>query len=256
MRQSKRVRFTNERGNELAGIVDIPTAQAWTWAVFTHCFTCTKDLKSIVRISRRLAEHGIGVLRFDCTGLGDSQGDFSATNFATTCQDLQAAARFLRSDFGPPNLLIGHSFGGAASLASAEQLDSVEAVVTIAAPSDTHHLAAHIDRQNPRIAADGEGDFTVGGQNYRLRRQLLDDLRSFDFDKVLSRLVVPVLIFHSPIDETLAWDHAVRLFDSIAGSKAFVSLDGADHLLINQPNDTLFVADVIALWLARYVQRS
>ena len=255
MRQSKRVKFSNRRGELLAGIAEIPTVPLWTWAVFTHCFTCTKDLKAIARISRRMAEHGIGVLRFDCTGLGGSDGDFGATNFSTTCQDLEAAAGFVAHEFGPPRLLIGHSFGGAASLVCASRVSSVQAIATIAAPSDTHHLAMRIDRQNQRIEIDGEGDFSVGGQTYRLRRQLLADLRAFDMPMELARLRAPLLIMHSPVDETLAIDHAWKLLEAATGPKAVVTLDGADHLLVNQPSDATFVADMIATWLSRYVPR-
>jgi putative redox protein len=233
----------------LAGIVEIPTGSVWAWAVFTHCFTCTKDLKAIVRISRRLAEHGIGVLRFDCTGLGDSEGDFGATNFSTTCLDLIAAAQFLAAEYAPPTLLIGHSFGGAASLACALKISSVRAVATIAAPSDTQHLAIRIAGESPDIDAVGAGDFSVGGQTYRLRRQLLEDLRAFDLSSEISRLDLPHIIFHSPTDETLGLQHALTLFQSGSGPKTFVTLDGADHLLVSQPRDVNYVGDMIATWL-------
>ena len=239
----------------LAGIGEIPTGDVWTWGVFTHCFTCTKDLKAIVRISRRLAEHGIGVLRFDCTGLGDSEGEFGATNFSTTCLDLQAASQFAAGEFGPVGLLIGHSFGGAASLACAKKFPSVRAVVTIAAPSDTQHLAVHIARKSPRLDIDGEGDFSVGGQTYRLRRQLLEDLRAFDLASELERMDLPHIIFHSPVDETLGLEHAVALFQSGQGPRTLVTLDGTDHLLVNQPDDVGFVGDMIAIWLAKFVRR-
>jgi len=255
MRQSKRFRFPNGRGNVLAGIADIPPEDAWAWAIFSHCFTCTKDLKAIVRISRRLAGHGIGVLRYDATGLGDSDGDFSETNFNTTCQDVLAAAEFAAKEFDSPQILIGHSFGGAASLATASEIPTLNALVTIAAPSDTHHLAEHIARQNSRIDSDGEGVFSVGGQTYLLKRQLLQNLREFDLRSKLSRLRLPLLIFHSPLDETLAWDHAIGLFENAGGANTLVTLDGADHLLVNQPSDVAFVADMIATWVSRYIPR-
>lgn len=256
MRQSRRVHFPNGRGDLLAGIVEIPTSTAWTWAVFSHCFTCTKDFKAIVRISRRLAEQGIGVLRYDATGLGDSGGDFGETNFETTCQDVEAATQFANAEFGPAQLLVGHSFGGAASLASAEKLSSVRGVATIAAPADTQHLARHIDQQNSRIEIDGEGEFSVGGRTYRLRRQLLQNLRSFDLTSKLRRLTLPLIIFHSPVDETLDMSHALNLFTTAGGSKTFVTLDGADHLLVQRPNDVYFVADLIGTWLGRCLGRS
>lgn len=256
MRQSKRVRFPNGRGQQLAGIVEIPNGPVWVWGVFTHCFTCTKDLKAIVKISRRLAEHGIGILRFDCTGLGESEGDFSETNFDTTCQDVRAAAEYTAAELGPPRLLIGHSFGGAASLTCANDVPGLSAVSTIAAPSDTKHLADHIAKQNPEIDRQGSGDFSVGGQTYLVRRQLLQNLREFDLQQKLNEILLPLLIFHSPIDETLAWDHAQALFHQGRGPKSLIALDGADHLLINQPNDVSFVADLLAIWLGRYVPQA
>ena len=114
---SQRVTFKNQSGIQLAGIVDLPDDPPRGFALFAHCFTCTKDLKAIVKISRRLATHGIGVLRFDFTGLGNSGGDFSQSNIQTNMSDIAAANDWLAKEHQPPELLIGHSLGGAAMMA-------------------------------------------------------------------------------------------------------------------------------------------
>ena len=252
MRKSTRVRFANGRGQQLAGILELPPHPRG-FALFSHCFTCTKDLKAIVRISRRLADHGLGVLRFDFTGLGESEGDFSATNFATNRQDIAAAAEFLRASHQPPQLLIGHSLGGAAALASAPSLPSVQAIATIAAPSDTVHLAELLARMNPAIDSDGEGLVTIGGLAHRITRQMLEMLRQTDFAERLGAVRVPLIVFHSPTDETLAWEHAERIFHGVRGPRTLVTLDGADHLLVAHPGDVQFVADLIHVWSRRYL---
>ena len=251
MRQSTRLRLDNGRGHPLAAILESPS-QPTAYAIFSHCFTCTKDLKAIVRISRRLTKSGIAVLRFDFTGLGESEGDFSATNFADNCADIVAVSEFLGNDFQPPKLLIGHSLGGAAALAVARSIPSVKAIATIAAPSETQHLAAHLSQLNPAIEREGQGTVTIGGTPHTITSQMIDCLREFDLPKRIRQLDRPLLIFHSPVDETLAWEHAQRLFQLAPGPCAFVTLDGSDHLLVRRADDVDFVADMIGLWAARY----
>ena len=252
-RKSQRITFENGRGQTLSGILEMPEGEVHQFALFSHCFTCTKDLKATVRISRRLAEHGIGVLRYDFTGLADSEGDFSETNFTTNCQDFLAAADFLQQDFQPPSLLIGHSLGGTATAVMANQIESAKAVVTIASPSSTERLAGFLDKSCPAIALEGAGIVNIGGFDFTLKKQLLDDLLSHDIEALVSQLKLPILIFHSPEDATLPYTWGLKMFDSVASPRSFVTLPDSDHLLVKRREDVLYVADLIHLWATRYL---
>ena len=257
LRPSQRVSFPGSLGHPLAGIVDLPLEQPKAYAVFSHCFTCTKDLKLIVRISRGLAEHGYGVLRYDSTGLGNSSGDFSLSNFSTNRTDLRAALEYMAEHFGAAEFLIGHSFGGAASLSMAQEFPTIRSVASLAAPSDTRHLAAHLERLNPEIVRGGTGQVSIGGLRYTISRQMLDDFRSFDLPKVLRQLSKPVLLMHSPEDETLGFEHALRLYQLLASrgpddppacATSLICLDGADHLLTRNPSDLVMITRFLAAW--------
>ncbi|MGB7327239.1 MAG: alpha/beta fold hydrolase [Rubripirellula sp.] len=262
---SYRVKFDGGSGHALAGIVDRPTDQDPSLvAVFSHCFTCNKDLKAIVRISRGLAAHGIACLRFDMTGLGGSDGDFSHTNFTTNLADLSAAIAFARDELGQVDALIGHSFGGAASLAmagNASASDSPKAVVALAAPSDTSHLAALLSLMNPAIETDGFGDVNIGGRTWTIRREMLEDFRSHDLPAIIPKIKCPSLLLHSPVDRTVGYDHAVRIMglihsspESDSGVASLVTLSGADHLLVNNSHDIEFVTNTAAAFLLRYAR--
>ena len=194
-RTSYRVRFQGGAGYELAGIVDRPDDQiACPVAVFSHCFTCNKDLKAIVRISRALADHGIAVLRYDMTGLGGSDGQFCQTNFSTNLADLTTAVHYANSQIGPVTSLVGHSFGGAVSLAYASQSaqgnsnnqNPIKAVVTLAAPSDTKHLATLLARMDPKIELTGKGQVTIGGISWDIDQQMLDDFHRHDLPHMIA----------------------------------------------------------------------
>jgi putative redox protein len=259
------VSFTGGAGFELAGIIDLPVDAPRAIAVYAHCFTCSKDIKAAVRISRALASAGYGVLRFDFMGLGESHGNFADSNFTTNCHDLRAAISFVSQEYAAPTLLIGHSFGGAACLAVASDIDSVLGVSTIASPSDTHHLAALLERMNPAIASHGIGDVTIGGRTYTITQQMVDDFRAYDMQTTLKNFVKPVLIFHAPGDETLRFSHALRLLQSLTRGtshrpeshhdshslSSLISLPGADHLLTNRLGDVDYVATMIATWWNR-----
>jgi putative redox protein len=253
---TQRVTFENHSGIELAGIIDRPESEPQLVAVMAHCFSCTKDLKAMVKVSRSLAAAGVAVLRFDFTGLGGSQGDFSDSNFQTNIQDLDAAVNWMVQREGRVDLLVGHSLGGAAAMALAMHLDTVKGIVTLASPSDTMHLADVLDGLNPKIETDGVGDVVIGGITHRVKKQMLDTLRSFDLETSILGLQKPHLILHSPADKTVDYRHALQLLAWTAGAKSLVTLNGADHLLINSSSDTDDVAMLMFLWAKQWCQAS
>lgn len=270
LRHSRRVRFAGGNGFELAGIVDTappPNAaqQARPVAVFSHCFTCNKDLKAIVRISRALAASGVTVLRYDMTGLGGSDGDFSHTNFTTNVADLRAAIAYASREIGPVTGLIGHSFGGAASLAVGgdpqHAAAHLRAIATVAAPADTQHLADLMEQMNPQIAREGLGEVAIGGRRWTIRREMTTDFRSHRLGDLIARVSVPLAILHSPSDETVDFEQALRIYQLASvrpsGSVApppvsLLALDGADHLLANRPEDLTYVAEILSAFLRRH----
>lgn len=260
-RKSYRVKFEGGCGFELSGIVDRPDdVDSHPVAVFTHCFTCNKDLKAIVRISRGLAELGIAVLRFDMSGLGGSDGDFAETNFTTNLADLKAAIDFASQDLGPVTSLIGHSFGGAAALATAgsQVVQQLGAVVTLAAPSDTKHLADLLARMDPEIERTGSGSVSIGGLNWPIKAQMLNDFRGHDLPAMIANIDCPTMLMHSPVDKTLSFDHALRIMGLIQASPqsaapvSMIALPGADHLLAESQADIDFVTSAAAAFISRY----
>jgi uncharacterized protein len=260
LRRSLRVSFPGSQGRLLAGIIDLPQPDPRAGIVLAHCFTCTKDIKALVRISRGLAALGWACLRFDFAGLGQSQGDFSQTNFSTQRQDLIAAVEFLHQQRLPVRLLFGHSFGGAAALSVAEQVPEVLGVCGLAAPSDTQHLAELLSRRDPDIDRIGVGQVEIGGRTHRISRGMLEDFRSFDLPGYLRRLTKPVMLFHSPRDETVGIEHAWRMLGWLQQRgpglppppyASLVCLHGADHLLMESSADIELVAGMTDLWLQR-----
>lgn len=271
-RKSYRVQFTGGLDYALAGIIDRPVHDRDIRAsvVFSHCFTCNKDLKAIVRISRALSSLGIAVLRFDMTGLGGSDGDFSQTNFTTNLQDLRSAIHFAKSELGFVTGLIGHSFGGAATLAltaeyslSSDLPDTDPKVaITLAAPSDTQHLAALLERMNPEIETTGSGIVHIGGRPWRITREMLADFRVHDLPKLIGSIAKPTLLFHSPTDETVSYDHVLRIIGLIQNGgtnpypPSLISLIGSDHLISNEPKTIDWIASSTAAFLQRFTNEN
>lgn len=255
MRKSYRVSFPNHVGQTLVGVLDT-CDQPRYYAIFSHCFTCSKDLKAIVRISRVLAEGGIAVLRYDYTGLGESQGEFQATNFTTTCLDTICAAEFLAAEFEPPRLLVGHSLGGTASYEVASRIPSAQGVVTIASPSCTTHLSDYLARSNPEIDRQGFGLVTIGNRPIPITAQLMQDLRSQDIPRRIQNLRLPLLLIHSPEDETLSYRHSLDALSWSPQPSSLLTLPGSDHLLTNQAADIPMVGRSILAWADRFCTAS
>jgi len=246
------IRFPGALGADLAARLDLPAQPPLAYALFAHCFTCSKDTLAATRISAALTEHGFGVLRFDFTGLGGSAGDFANTNFSSNVADLVAAAAWLRAHRQAPRILIGHSLGGAAVLAAAGAIPEASAVATIGAPYDPAHVQHLFEHAAPEIHAQGEAEVTLAGRKFRIQKQFLDDLASHDNAERIARLRKALLVFHSPRDTTVNIENAAHIFTAAKHPKSFVSLDTADHLLTNRA-DAAYVAAVLAAWASRYI---
>ena len=253
--KSEKVTFAGSRGDRLAARLDLPDDQPRAFALFAHCFTCSKDVLAASRVSRALAARGIAVLRFDFTGLGSSEGDFANTNFSSNVQDLVLAADFLRDEYAAPRLVIGHSLGGAAVLVAAHEMPETLAVATIAAPSEPGHVRRLLGDDADAIEKRGEADVELAGRRFRIRKQLLEDLAAQSLLDRLPKLRKALLVFHAPYDEIVGIEHARRIFEAALHPKSFVSLDDADHLLTRK-DDGEYVATVLSAWASRYLERA
>ncbi len=246
------IHFPGAFGTPLAARLDLPATAPVAYALFAHCFTCSKDTLAAARISAALVAHGFGVLRFDFTGLGGSAGDFANTNFSSNVADLVAAANWLREHHQAPSVLIGHSLGGAAVLAAAGEIAEAAAVATIGAPFDPGHVQHLLGPATTEISARGEAEVTLAGRKFRIRKQFLDDLAASSNGERIAHLRKALLVFHSPRDTQVDIENAARIYAAAKHPKSFVSLDTADHLLTGKA-DAAYVAAVLAAWAGRYV---
>ena len=250
---TERFQLAGTGGHQLAAALDLPDGAITAYALFAHCFTCSKDVLAAKRISTALAAKGIAVLRFDFTGLGSSEGDFANSTFSSNVADLVLAADHLRQTRKAPAILIGHSLGGAAILAAAGQVAEAKAVVTIAAPSDPAHVTGLFGEHIDDIRKHGEVEVSLAGRPFRIKREFLDDVAEQGLTAQIAKLHKALLVMHSPTDDTVGIDNATHIFVAAKHPKSFVSLSGADHLL-SQRRDSAYVADVIAAWAERYVE--
>ena len=249
---SERKDFPGADGQILSARLDAPEGAITAYALFAHCFTCSKDVFAASRIAQGLAAKGIAVLRFDFTGLGASEGDFANTNFSSNVQDLIASASFMRAQLSAPSLIIGHSLGGAAVLAAAGDIPELKAVVTVAAPSDPSHVTRLFGEQIDAIHADGEARVQLAGRPFTIKRQFLLDAAEQNLDEKTAHLQRALMVMHAPQDTTVDIGNALHIFQAAKHPKSFVSLDGADHLLTRK-EDAEWAAGVIAAWSARYI---
>jgi uncharacterized OsmC-like protein/alpha/beta superfamily hydrolase len=246
------VRFPGSHGLTLAARLDLPAGKPTAYALFAHCFTCSKDSKAASYISRSLAAAGIAVLRFDFTGLGGSEGEFANTGFSSNIEDLVAAADYLRKTYDAPQLLVGHSLGGAAVLAAAPQIPEVLAVATLNAPADPSHVIRNFASATAEIESKGEAEVILGGRQFTIRKSFIEDVRSQKLAQILPDLRRALLVMHSPRDELVDVSNATEIFIAAKHPKSFISLDDADHML-SRREDARYAGMVLAAWAARYL---
>lgn len=244
--------FDNDRGERLSGEMDWPAGTApRAFSLFAHCFTCSKNIRAARQISRALTAAGLAVLRFDFTGLGESEGDFAETTFSSDARDLVAAARFLTEAYDAPCLLVGHSLGGAAVLRAAPDVPSVQAVATVAAPCSPSHIQHLFADRTEDVMESGQVTVTLAGRPFTIKKDFLEDLMRHPMHEVIPDLGRPLLILHAPTDTTVGIENAARIYEHARHPKSFISLDDADHLL-TRSKDARYAGRIIATWGDRY----
>ncbi len=249
-----KIDFQGTHGDKLAGLLEIPDQEPSAYILFAHCFTCGKDIVAASRIARSLVARGFAVLRFDFTGLGNSDGDFANTNFSSNVQDLVLASDYLRTHYKAPELLIGHSLGGTAILKAAHQIPESRGVVTIGSPADAEHVGKQFVCDLDAIEKDGQATVSLAGRSFTIKKQFVDDIRE-NKDTNVARLRKALLVMHSPVDSTVSIQQAEQIFVAAKHPKSFVSLDNADHLL-SKKADVEYAAVTIAAWATRFVHKS
>lgn len=251
--RSQKVSFKNSSGQELSGRIDFPLIGVpKAYVLFAHCFTCSKNLKSVDHISQAFTQKGMAILRFDFTGLGLSEGDFSDTNFSSNLSDLQDAYDFMEEQFQAPQILVGHSLGGAAVLHVAGGLEKVKAVATIGAPSTPDHVTHLLDAGREELEKKGVAEVNIGGRPFRMKKQFLDDLEERKGKGVIKNLGKALLILHSPQDTIVGIENAQEIYVEAMHPKSFISLDGANHLMTTE-SDAKYAGAMVAGWAERYI---
>jgi len=246
------VRFPGSQGFTLAARLDLPTGKPTAYALFAHCFTCSKDSKAASYISSSLAAAGIAVLRFDFTGLGGSEGEFSNTGFSSNIEDLVAAADHLRAHYDAPQLLVGHSLGGAAVLAAAPRIPEIIAIATVNAPADPSHVIRNFASAAEEIESTGKAEVVLGGRSFTIRQSFIEDVCSNNLGKLIPKLRSALLVMHAPHDKIVDVSNAQEIFTAAKHPKSFISLDDADHML-SRRDDARYAGMVLAVWAARYL---
>lgn len=249
----EKITFKNSKGITLSGVIEFPEdASPKAFAIFSHCFTCNKNLINVKYVSEALSEKRIATLRFDFTGLGDSGGSFANTNFASNIDDILHASDFLSSNYEAPKLLVGHSLGGAASIIATKKIDSVKALSVLGTPSTLDHIKRLFVNKMDEIIFNGSAMIDVAGRDVEIGKDFVLDLDNYSIKKALNNLDKPLLVLHSPQDEMVNIEHATAIFMAARHPKSFIALDGIDHLIKNI-KDARYVGSLIGEWAMRYL---
>lgn len=246
--RSIKISFPGSQGNLLDARLELPPENPKAFIIFSHCFTCTKDIITVYRSSRILVQQGYAVLRFDFSGLGDSEGDFANCNFSTTVEDLRAAIQFLSENYTAPSILIGHSLGGTTSLAAAIDATCIKQVITIASPSQPSHVLHHFDHAVTMLEQGIPSSFEVAGKFYDINPQFVEDVRQWDMQKNLAQLNKPVLIFNIKDDKLVGDENSREIEQWLKGETTLIDLDDTDHLLSDKQSNIDAVNQIID-WL-------
>jgi uncharacterized OsmC-like protein/pimeloyl-ACP methyl ester carboxylesterase len=252
--KTTKLEITNKKGLKLQGYLEFPANQKPNnFAIFAHCFSCNSNFKATKNISRSLTNHGFGVLRFDFTGLGKSEGEFADSHFSANVEDLIDVHNYLETHYKAPSLLIGHSLGGAAVIVAASKLENIKAVATIGAPATVGHVTHLFSHEPEDISEKGAIEVNIGGRPFKINEDFVADFSKTDLPKIIKELRKPILVMHAPFDKIVGIENAHEIYHNAHHPKSFVSLDDADHLL-TKASDSIYVGNMIGTWAERYFE--
>jgi putative redox protein len=247
-----KLQIKNTKGYVLNAFLELPADQKpQQYAIFGHCFTCSCSLNAVKNISRELTNHGFGVLRFDFTGLGLSEGSFKESHFTANVKDLLDVHQYMKENYGTPGLLVGHSLGGAAVLVAASMLNDVKAVATIGAPSKVEHVKRLFNYSNLDFEKNNVVEVNIGGRPFTIDKTFVENFSEINLPQIVRDLRKPYLILHSPTDSIVGIENAKELYLKAHHPKSFISLDNADHLLL-KIEDSQYTGKMIGTWAERY----
>jgi len=247
-----RLEIENKKGLKLQAYLELPPNEKPNhFAVFAHCFSCNSNFNAVKNISRSLSNHGFGVLRFDFTGLGRSEGEFAESHFSANVDDLVAVNNYLSEHYKSPSLLVGHSLGGAAVIVAASLLENIKAVATVGAPATVNHVTHLFSHAIDEVAAKGEVEVKIGGRPFTINKDFVDDFDKTDLPKIIKELRKPILVMHAPFDNVVGIENAHQIYHNAMHPKSFISLDDADHLL-SKNTDSIYVGNMIGAWVDKY----
>ena len=250
-----RLEIENRKGLKLQAYLELPANQKPNhFAIFAHCFSCNSNFNAVKNISRSLSNHGFGVLRFDFTGLGRSEGEFAESHFSANVEDLLDVSAFLEKNYKAPSLLVGHSLGGAAVIVAASKLENVKAVATVGAPATVGHVTHLFSHGIDDIPEKGEVEVKIGGRPFKINQEFVNDFSKTDLPEIIKDLRKPLLVMHAPFDKVVGIENAHEIYHNAIHPKSFVSLDDADHLL-SRPKDSIYVGKMIGTWVERYFEQ-
>lgn len=247
-----RIEIENKKGLKLQAYLELPANQKPNeFAIFAHCFSCNSNFNAVKNISRALSNHGFGVLRFDFTGLGKSEGEFAESHFSANVEDLLDVNTFLEKNYKAASLLVGHSLGGAAAIVAASKLKSIKAVATVGAPATVNHVTHLFSHAIEDVAKKGEVEVKIGGRPFKINKDFVADFSKTDLPKITKELRKPILVMHAPFDSIVGIENAHKIYHNAMHPKSFISLDDADHLL-SKPSDSIYVGNLIGTWADKY----
>ena len=252
--KSSKLDIKNNKGLKLQAFLELPANQKpKRYAIFAHCFTCSSSLSAVKNISRALTNYGFGVVRFDFTGLGRSEGEFVNSHFSANVEDLISVNQYLNTNYKAPSLLVGHSLGGAAVLSAASQLENIQAIATIGAPATVSHVKHLFSHDIDKIREGENTEVNIGGRPFKIDPEFIEDFDKTDLPSLVKNLRKPLLILHSPVDTIVGIKNAEQLYHNAHHPKSFVTLDNSDHLL-TKSKDSIYAGNMIGTWVQRYFE--
>jgi len=232
----KSLTINNRYGEKLAAYLFTPQEEPRYIMVVCHGFRGGKENGGkIFTFAEKLKKLGLGVMAFDFSGSGQSEGDFLNASLSRQAEDLRQVIDHLDAEFSVPIILLGRSFGGSTVLAGGSGDQRIAGYVLWSTPINLEQTFAGMLPDKYSQLKCGE-IITIRDEagEFGLHPDLIRDFSLHDMDSYLQQMGPrPVLVVHATDDEVVEPGNALYMQERLEKC-SLTMVDGAGHRFLDK----------------------
>ncbi len=244
------LKIIKENQERIAALIFLP--DSFNYLLITcHGFRGRKENSDrICAFADQINELGLGVIAFDFTGSGESDGEFSEITLTRQVQDLKTVIDYAYRTYKKPIILLGRSLGGSTVLAGGAEDSKVKGFILWSTPVELQQTFTRVMEEAYEDLIKGKTvNISDESGAYHIKPTFVEDFYQHNMDDYLKQIRNrPVLIVQGQDDKVVAVYNARYMFNRLCNAE-MVIVDDADHRFENKIRDR---EEITIKWLRKH----